>query len=65
MDLSIQLIPQIVAWVSTLGVAVFALSGAIYAAERELDILGFILIGTVTGIGGGTFRDLLLDVPMF
>lgn len=65
MDLSVQLIPQVIAWVSTLGVAVFALSGAIYAAERELDILGFILIGTVTGVGGGTFRDLLLGVPVF
>lgn len=65
MELTIQLIPQIVAWVSTIGVAVFALSGAIYAAEREMDILGFILIGTVTGVGGGTFRDLLLDVPVF
>ena len=48
MDLTVALIPQVIAWVSTLGVAVFALSGAIYAAERELDILGFILIGTVT-----------------
>ena len=65
MDITVQLIPQIVGWVSTIGVAVFALSGAIYAAEREMDILGFILIGTVTGVGGGTFRDLLLDVPVF
>lgn len=49
-----------------LGVAVFALSGALAAAEKRLDILGFILFGTVTGIGGGTARDLLLDAdPIF
>lgn len=43
------------------GVAVFAVSGALAAAERRLDILGFILFGTLTGIGGGTLRDLLLN----
>lgn len=43
-----------------LGIAVFAISGALAAAERKLDILAFILFGTITGIGGGTLRDLLL-----
>ena len=40
----------------------FAISGALFAAEKNMDILGFILIGTVTAIGGGTLRDLLLGV---
>lgn len=44
-----------------LGVAVFAISGALAAAEKRLDILGFVLFGTITGIGGGTVRDLLLQ----
>jgi uncharacterized membrane protein YeiH len=65
MDISVQIIPQLINWISILGLAVFALSGAVYAAEKEMDILGFILIGTVTAIGGGTIRDLLLDVPVF
>lgn len=43
-----------------LGIAVFAISGALAAAEKRLDILGFVLFGTITGIGGGTVRDLLL-----
>ena len=43
------------------GVAVFAVSGALAAAEKHQDILGFILFGTITGIGGGTARDLLLN----
>jgi len=47
-------------------VAVFAVSGALDAARQRMDILGFMLIGTVTGIGGGTLRDLLLgNLPVF
>ncbi len=42
------------------GDVVFAISGALMAARYRMDILGFVLIGTVTGIGGGTTRDLLL-----
>ncbi len=52
----------IVNWLGLCGIAVFAVSGALDAARREMDILGFILIGTVTGLGGGTLRDLLLGV---
>ncbi|MEH6516010.1 MAG: trimeric intracellular cation channel family protein [Halioglobus sp.] len=40
--------------------AVFAISGALAAAEQKHDILAFVLFGTITGIGGGTVRDLLL-----
>lgn len=47
------------------GITVFAISGALYAADRKMDIIAFILVGTVTGIGGGTLRDLLLGVPVF
>ncbi|GGK70659.1 trimeric intracellular cation channel family protein [Amphritea balenae] len=47
-------------------VAVFAISGALDAARQKMDILGFMLIGTATGIGGGTLRDVLLgNVPVF
>jgi uncharacterized membrane protein YeiH len=42
------------------GDVVFAVSGALTAARYKMDILGFILIGTITGIGGGTTRDLLM-----
>ncbi|MGY5452459.1 trimeric intracellular cation channel family protein [Agarivorans sp. MS3-6] len=43
-----------------IAVFVFALTGALAAAKRELDILAFVFVGIVTGIGGGTIRDLLL-----
>lgn len=47
------------------GVAVFAASGALAAARKNLDLLGMVVIATVTAIGGGTVRDLLLDRPVF
>jgi uncharacterized membrane protein YeiH len=42
------------------GDVVFAISGALTAARYRMDVLGFVLIGTITGIGGGTTRDVLL-----
>jgi uncharacterized membrane protein YeiH len=45
--------------------AVFALTGALVASRKELDIVGFMWLGVVTGVGGGTVRDLLLGVPVF
>ncbi len=49
-----------------LGVIVFAISGALVASRKQMDIVGFALLGTVTGIGGGTLRDLLLGQgPVF
>jgi uncharacterized membrane protein YeiH len=43
-----------------IGVAVFAVSGALAAGRRGLDLLGVIVLGTVTAVGGGTIRDVLL-----
>ena len=60
-----QLITQLIYIFSVTGVIVFSISGALFAAKKGMDILGFILMGTVTGIGGGTLRDLLLDIPVF
>lgn len=44
-----------------LGVAVFAVSGALTAGRKSLDLFGVIVIAVITAIGGGTIRDLLLD----
>lgn len=48
-----------------LGVAVFAVSGALAAGRKRLDLLGVFVIAMVTAIGGGTTRDLLLDRAVF
>jgi uncharacterized membrane protein YeiH len=44
-----------------LGVAVFAVSGVLAAGRKHLDWFGVLVIATVTAIGGGTLRDLLMD----
>lgn len=47
------------------GVAVFAVSGALAAGRKSLDLLGVVVIAMVTATGGGTLRDLLLDRSVF
>lgn len=48
------------------GIVVFVVSGCMVAARRGTDVIGFIMLGTMTGIGGGTLRDVLLGrLPVF
>ena len=47
------------------GIAVFAVSGALLAAQRKLDFVTFVFFAAVTGVGGGTLRDLLIGAPVF
>ncbi len=47
------------------GVAVFALSGALVAAAKKQTLVTFIFFAVVTGVGGGTARDLLIGAPVF
>lgn len=47
------------------GVAVFALTGALAAARDRHDIITLIFFAIVTGVGGGTLRDLLIGAPVF
>ncbi len=48
------------------GVAVFAATGALAASRKQLDIIGFVFLAAVTGIGGGTLRDVILGrTPVF
>ncbi len=47
------------------GIAVFAASGGLLAAEKRRDLVTFIFFAVATGVGGGTVRDILLDAPVF
>lgn len=47
------------------GVTVFALTGALAAARDRQDIITFWFFAAVTGVGGGTLRDLLIGAPVF
>lgn len=47
-----------------LGIAVFAISGGLVAVRQRLDIVGVLVLATVTGLGGGWIRDVLIgDTP--
>lgn len=47
------------------GTIVFALTGVLAAGRNNLDWFGALVLATVTAIGGGTLRDLILGVPVF
>ena len=48
------------------GVVVFAITGALIASRKQMALIGFALLGVVTGIGGSTIHDLLLRIgPIF
>ena len=47
------------------GDVAFAATGALVAARKKMDIIGYMLLGAITGMGGGTVRDLILDRPVF
>ncbi|MBG78297.1 MAG: hypothetical protein CL570_04620 [Alphaproteobacteria bacterium] len=49
-----------------IGIIVFVITGALVAARNENDIISFVILGAVTGIGGGTLRDMMLgQTPVF
>jgi len=45
-----------------IGTIAFAISGAILGARKNMDILGVIVLGLVTALGGGFVRDLVLGI---
>ncbi len=52
-------------WLDLFGIAVFAASGALMAARNGQTLVTFAFFALVTGVGGGTVRDLLIDAPVF
>lgn len=52
-------------WLDFAGVFVFAASGALLAAAKRQTLVTFIFFAVITGVGGGTVRDLLIGAPVF
>ncbi len=48
-----------------LGTAIFAVSGVSMAFRLKMDAVGVLVLASVVAIGGGTIRDIVLDVPVF
>ncbi|WP_245297159.1 MULTISPECIES: trimeric intracellular cation channel family protein [Rhodomicrobium] len=59
------MLPPLFHALDIIGVAVFATTGALVASRKQMDLIGFALLATLTGIGGGTVRDIVLDRPVF
>lgn len=52
-------------FIEVIGTIAFAISGIRMAAAKNFDWFGAYTVGLVTAIGGGTVRDVLLDIPVF
>lgn len=59
------ILPDALVLLDYVGIAVFAISGALLAAEKKQTLVTFIFFAVVTGVGGGTVRDLLIGAPVF
>lgn len=58
-------VSDFVNWCDYLGTLAFAISGIRLAAGKGLDWFGAYVVGFVTAVGGGTIRDILLDIKPF
>ena len=56
---------RLVPFFDLLAVVVFAVSGALVASRKGMDVMGFMWLAVITGVGGGTVRDVILNVPVF
>ena len=56
---------RLVHFFDILAAVVFAVSGALVASRKHMDVMGFMWFAVITGVGGGTVRDLILNVPVF
>ncbi len=61
----VALLPAFAPWFDLAGVAVFAATGALAAARRRQTLVTFFFFALITGVGGGTVRDLLIGAPVF
>lgn len=52
-------------WAGLSAVAVNALTGVLDAGRKRMDLIGVMMVGTATALGGGTVRDVLLGRPVF
>ena len=52
-------------WLGIAGTVAFAVTAVLAISDRGVDIFGVIVLGAITAVGGGTVRDIILDVPIF
>lgn len=52
-------------WIGMAGIVAFAVTAVLALATRGIDLVSASVLGIITATGGGTVRDLILDVPVF
>ncbi|WPE16593.1 trimeric intracellular cation channel family protein [Candidatus Thioglobus autotrophicus] len=52
-------------WISLVAVVVSSASGVLKSGFRQFDLFGVVIIAITTGLGGGSLRDMLLDIDVF
>lgn len=60
-----QILTPLLDWLDLAGVAIFALTGALVAAREKQTFVTLSFFALITGVGGGTVRDLLIGAPVF
>ena len=60
-----EVLTPLLNWLDLAGVAIFALTGALVAAKERQTFVTLGFFSLVTGVGGGTVRDLLIGAPVF
>lgn len=56
---------MLIYWIGMAGIVAFAVTAVLALAPRGIDLISAIVLGIITAIGGGTMRDLILNVPVF
>ncbi len=56
---------ELLHWFDLIGIAVFAFSGVLAAGHKQMDLFGAVVLACVTSTGGGTIRDIILNIPVF
>ena len=60
-----EILTPVLDWLDLAGVAIFALTGALVATKEKQTFVTLAFFALVTGVGGGTVRDLLIGAPVF
>jgi len=50
--------------IGIIGIAVFSITGVLAGAKRGMDLFSIVMLGVITALGGGTIRDLIIEVPV-
>ena len=56
---------QLLHWCDLIGIVIFAFTGVLAAGHKQMDLFGAVVLACVTATGGGTTRDMILNIPVF